>query len=174
MVSFDAHDKKASPLAKIRAVVHDSESKWLRMLALELEAMGLKTVHQAKTPKEVLTLILDLPIDVIVTHWDKKLIALLRRSKKNPRRKIPIILVTSGLQKQMILEARDLGIDELVAKPASAKQIYDHIENVITNRRPFIDAENFIGPDRRRRQKAELEPQVQRPGIEDRSIVHEP
>lgn len=157
MIGFDTLDKKAAALSNIRAIVHDPDKKWLRILAQELKGMGLKGIHEASNPKDALTLVRDMPVDVLVTHWDSKLITLLRQSKNNPRRSIPIILVTSGLQKKMVIEARDLGISELVAKPASSQQIYDHIENIITHPRLFIDTDEYVGPDRRRHQKAELD-----------------
>lgn len=149
-------EHQESALSKVIAVVHDTDRKWLKMLASELTAMGVKGAHEARTPKEVLFLLKDMPVDVVVTHWDKALITFIRRNKKSPKPKIPIILVTSGLQKNMIAEARDAGIDELVAKPASANQIFGHIEHALTHRRAFVRANEYVGPSRRRHTKENL------------------
>lgn len=156
MLSVDHLAKEDSPLAKVRAVVHDTDRRWLRMLANELKAMGMKAVYEAGTPKEALNFIQDMKIDVMVTHWDRSLITFIRQNKKCPKPKLPIILLTSGLQQNMILEARDIGIDELIAKPASSKKIFDHIVHTLKHRRPFVRSANFIGPDRRRHQKKDM------------------
>ena len=156
MIEVDQIERPDTPLSKISAVVHDTDRQWMKMLVMELQAMGVKSVHEARTPKEVLTQIKDFNANIVITHWDKGLITFLRRSPKSPRSEVPIILVTSGLQKKMITQARDIGINELIAKPASPKQIYDHIEHVITHRRKFVRAPKYIGPDRRRKHNPDL------------------
>jgi hypothetical protein len=37
-----------------------------------------------------------------------------------------------------------------LAKPISAKGLYQRILNVVANPRPFIKTKNYFGPDRRR------------------------
>ncbi|NQU62591.1 MAG: response regulator [Rhodospirillales bacterium] len=156
MISVEQIPKEDSPLAKVRAVIHDTDRDWLKVLANQLKALGIKAVYEASTPKEALNFIQDMKIDILITHWDKALITFIRQNKKSPKQKLPIILLTSGLQQKMIYEARDIGIDELIAKPASAKMIFDHIEHALTHRRPFVRVATYIGPDRRRHQKEKL------------------
>ena len=150
MTDFGPMSRYDDSLTNVRAVIHDTTREWSRMLASELKAMGLKSVDEARTPKELLQALKNCKYNVIVTHWDKKLITFIRQNKASPNPEIPIILVTSGREMQMVLEARDLGCNEIVAKPASAEQIYKHIKKAVKQHRRFIRAENFIGPDRRR------------------------
>jgi len=49
-----------------------------------------------------------------------------------------------------VVSARDAGITEFMAKPISAKALYQRILNVVANPRPFIKTKNYFGPDRRR------------------------
>jgi two-component system, chemotaxis family, chemotaxis protein CheY len=46
--------------------------------------------------------------------------------------------------------ARDAGVTEFLAKPISAKALYNRILNVVAHPRPFIRTKTYFGPDRRR------------------------
>jgi hypothetical protein len=41
-------------------------------------------------------------------------------------------------------------VTEFLAKPISAKSLYERILNVVANPRPFIKTKSYFGPDRRR------------------------
>ena len=49
-----------------------------------------------------------------------------------------------------MIAARDAGITEFLAKPISAKALYQRVLNVVANPRPFIRTRSYFGPDRRR------------------------
>jgi hypothetical protein len=49
-----------------------------------------------------------------------------------------------------VVSARDAGVTEFLAKPISAKALYQRILNVVANPRPFIRTKTYFGPDRRR------------------------
>jgi two-component system chemotaxis response regulator CheY len=48
-------------------------------------------------------------------------------------------------------EARDAGVDEFLAKPLTAKGVIERMTQVIDHPRPYVRAESYFGPDRRRR-----------------------
>ena len=59
-------------------------------------------------------------------------------------------MLTGHSEKQRVIGARDAGVTEFLAKPISAKSLYERILNVVANPRPFIKSKNYFGPDRRR------------------------
>ena len=59
-------------------------------------------------------------------------------------------MLTGHSEKKRVVSARDAGITEFMAKPISAKALYQRILNVVANPRPFIKTKNYFGPDRRR------------------------
>jgi two-component system chemotaxis response regulator CheY len=63
---------------------------------------------------------------------------------------VPIIMITGHTEKNRVTAARDSGITEFLAKPISAKALYQRIVNVIAHPRPFIKTKTYFGPDRRR------------------------
>jgi DNA-binding response OmpR family regulator len=59
-------------------------------------------------------------------------------------------MVTGHTEKTRVTAARDAGVTEFLAKPISAKALYQRIVNVVANPRPFIRTKTYFGPDRRR------------------------
>jgi len=68
---------------------------------------------------------------------------------------LPIIMMTGHTQASRVLEARDAGVTEFLAKPISPKAVIDRLNAVIVKARPFIKADSFFGPDRRRTRRTD-------------------
>ena len=73
----------------------------------------------------------------------------LRRSNYGCRR-APVIVTAADATAQGITAARDAGAHEFLRKPFSALELCKRVENVILKPRPWIEAVEYIGPDRRR------------------------
>lgn len=80
-----------------------------------------------------------------------KLAKYIRQSNQYKLQKVPIILYTAFTGLQSILNARDAGITEILAKPISPEQIMEKMTNALFNQRDFIISDVYFGPDRRRR-----------------------
>ena len=48
-------------------------------------------------------------------------------------------------------EARDVGVNEFLSKPVTARGVLERIAQVVDNPRPFVRSAGYFGPDRRRR-----------------------
>jgi hypothetical protein len=57
-------------------------------------------------------------------------------------------MLTGHSEKKRVMAARDAGVTEFLAKPISAKALYQRIINVVANPRPFIKTKTYFGPDR--------------------------
>jgi PleD family two-component response regulator len=94
--------------------------------------------------------------DIVITDWAMpifdglELAQMIRQpeSKGNPY--APIIMLTGHSEKRRVTVARDAGVTEFLAKPISAKGLYQRILNVVASPRPFIKTKTYFGPDRRR------------------------
>jgi CheY-like chemotaxis protein len=80
------------------------------------------------------------------------LIRWIRRQDKSPVRFVPIIVLTGYTQLRLITDARDAGAHNVVKKPVSPQALFDRITWVARVSRPFVEAGDYIGPDRRFRQ----------------------
>jgi DNA-binding response OmpR family regulator len=75
---------------------------------------------------------------------------MIRQPGANANPYVPIIMLTGHSEKKRVVSARDAGVTEFLAKPISAKSLYERILNVVANPRPFIRSKTYFGPDRRR------------------------
>ena len=79
-----------------------------------------------------------------------ELTRMIRQPNANANPYVPIIMLTGHSEKKRVVAARDTGVTEFLAKPISAKGLYQRILNVVANPRPFIKTRTYFGPDRRR------------------------
>ena len=75
-----------------------------------------------------------------------------RTGKDSPNPFVPIIMLTGHTEMNRVMEAREPGVHEFLAKPISAKGLYTKVRSIIERPRPFIRTPQYFGPDRRRRQ----------------------
>ena len=64
---------------------------------------------------------------------------------------LPILLITSLPNVSLVERARDALAHAVLAKPMSLKSLYSRITMILQERRPFIETDEYFGPDRRRR-----------------------
>lgn len=67
-----------------------------------------------------------------------------------PCRKAPVIMVTAEATAAAILKARDAGLHEFLRKPYTAGDLRRRLEAVTLKPRDWVEAVQYIGPDRRR------------------------
>jgi len=73
----------------------------------------------------------------------------LRRSHLSARY-APVIMVTGQATAAGILGARDAGVHEFLRKPFTMKDLLRRLEAVTLRQRDWVEAVDYIGPDRRR------------------------
>ena len=121
-----------------------------------LNALGMKDVRDYANGKQALDAIQDFTPDLIITDWMMSPVdgleytRFIRGDVDSPDIFTPVILMTGHTEKWRIITARDAGVNELLAKPISAKTLYDRILAVIEKPRPFVRTKSFFGPCRRR------------------------
>jgi CheY-like chemotaxis protein len=74
---------------------------------------------------------------------------LIRTGGKVLNRKIPIIMISGFTEAGKVIEARNAGVDEYLAKPISASILCQRVEQTYLYPRPFIECDSYVGPCRR-------------------------
>ena len=74
---------------------------------------------------------------------------LLRKSEAVCRQ-VPVIMVTATATAAAIVGARDAGVHEFLRKPYTTKDLLRRLEAVTLRPRDWVEAVEYIGPDRRR------------------------
>ncbi len=73
----------------------------------------------------------------------------LRRSGLKPNAFAPVILITGHTPLDKVEKARDCGANFIVTKPLTPLTLIERIIFVSRDPRPFIECDDYIGPDRR-------------------------
>jgi two-component system, chemotaxis family, chemotaxis protein CheY len=141
---------------KLRFLVIDDNAHMRRILRTLLHGFGARDVYEAEDGAAGLEAFTHYMPDIVLTDWAMpifdglELAQMIRQPGANGNPYVPIIMLTGHSEKKRVMAARDAGITEFMAKPISAKSLYQRILNVVVNPRPFIKTKSYFGPDRRR------------------------
>ena len=141
---------------KLRFLVIDDNAHMRRILRTLLHGFGAREVYEAEDGASGLEAFTHYMPDIVLTDWSMpifdglELAQMIRQPGANSNPYVPIIMLTGHSEKRRVMSARDAGITEFMAKPISAKALYQRILNVVANPRPFIKTRSYFGPDRRR------------------------
>ncbi|OPZ78380.1 MAG: Chemotaxis protein CheY [Alphaproteobacteria bacterium ADurb.Bin438] len=144
-------------LERLNFLVVDDNKHMRALVKTILHAFGSKNVHDASDGADAFKELRVFPADIIITDWNMDPLdgidftKLVRTGKDSPNPFVPIIMLTGHTEMHRIIEARDSGVNEFLAKPISAKSLYSRIKSIIEKPRPFIRTKTYFGPDRRRR-----------------------
>jgi len=142
--------------SRLRFLVIDDNAHMRRILRTLLHGFGARDVHEAEDGAAGLEAFGQYTPDIILVDWvmpifdGLELTQMIRQPDTNTNPFVPIIMLTGNSDKKSIIGARDAGVTEFLAKPISAKALYQRILNVVINPRPFVRTANYFGPDRRR------------------------
>ncbi len=141
---------------RLRSLVIDANAHMRRILRTLLHGFGAREVYEAEDGASGLEAFTHYVPDIMIVDWAMPifdglaLTQMIRQTGANANPYVSIIMLTGHSDKSRAVAARDAGITEFLAKPITAKALYERIVNVVANPRPFIKTETYFGPDRRR------------------------
>jgi CheY-like chemotaxis protein len=145
-----------SSLASLQVLLVDDNQHMRAITATILGSVGIRKLREVKDGAEALEALREFSADVAIVDFNMfpldgvEFTRLVRNSQDSANPYLPIIMMTGHSEKKRVQEARDAGVTEFVAKPITAKAILDRINAVIFKPRPFVKAEGYFGPCRRR------------------------
>jgi two-component system chemotaxis response regulator CheY len=136
-------------------VVDDNQfmRKLVRGLLLNI---GVSTVLEAGDGLEALEEIRNSQPDMVILDWEMPLlngpemVRIVRSPGAFPTPDIPIIMLTAYGERRRILESVQIGVNEFLCKPVSAKALYDRIVSILVKPRAMVQVGNYYGPEPRR------------------------
>jgi len=154
---FNADDKLHQRLAPHlqRVLIVDPQPAAVKLLGDLLRSIASTQIVTATTDAKALQLAAMFDPQLIFiehsgAHLDgAKLARAIRRSDFSCR-KAPIIMVTGEATAGAILGARDSGVHEFLRKPFTIKDLLRRLEAVALKPRDWVEAVQYVGPDRRR------------------------
>ena len=183
------HDpRKPRPLKprSINVLVVDANSFSRGLIGEILHNLNVTNISSARDADIAHSYLIDRPIDVVLVAWEESdpfngldFIRAIRRLDDHRMRRLPVVLVTADLTRQLVIAGRDAGADEFLAKPISPAALQQRLQMVIETPRPFVDSSVFLGPCRRRKNPADYygarrragERSAERPALVDQDEV---
>lgn len=142
--------------SRLSILVADDEQFILSLTRSLLNGFGVADVRIVEDSNLILDHLASGDIDILMVDWDMEpmtgieLTRHLRLDPNSPNRYLPIIIMTGHTELPLVLEARDAGVTEFLAKPMTVRSLYQRLVSVIERPRPFVRSSDYFGPDRRR------------------------
>jgi CheY-like chemotaxis protein len=143
-------------LDRLTVLVVDDNQHMRSLIRTILEALGVSSIIEARDGQHALEKLSAQQVDLIIVDWNMEpmdglaLTRQIRTSADSPDPFVPIVMLSGHTEKSRVMQARDAGITEFMAKPVSARSLYARIVSIIENPRPFVRTKDYFGPDRRR------------------------
>lgn len=121
-----------------------------------LEALGVRQIREAADGADALQKFSLFQADLIICDRvmqpmdGVEFVMRVRTGTDSPNPYVPIIMLTAHTEVQRIVEARNAGVHEVLAKPISAKALAERITALFENPRPFVRSGDYFGPSQRR------------------------
>ena len=146
----------------LQVLIVDGHKQMRTMIRDVLRSLGIRNVQEADSIKQGYSLACDTKPDIIFVDWTPEFdgIGLLNKIRTDPDSPDPfvsVIVMTGFTEAHYVHSARDAGMNSYLTKPVSAQTIYKHIVALIDNKKSFIKSDDFVGPDRRWKQKSKFQ-----------------
>lgn len=144
-------------LSRLTVVIADDNLNMMAMVRGIFKAFGVLNIHSFPNGKSAYEALSSAEADLAVVDWMMEPLngieftEKIRLDSDSPNPFLPIIMLTGYTDRLRVFRARDAGVTEFMAKPISPKSLYARISAVVDRPRPFVRAEDYFGPDRRRR-----------------------
>jgi len=138
-----------------RVLVLDPQPASAKLLVELLKDLGARSIRVESTAGKALAVARSEDPQIIFTelagaNLDGLAFTKALRRSEFACRQAPIIMTTSEATAAAITGARDAGVHEFLRKPFNIKDLVRRIEAVASRPRDWVEAVEYIGPDRRR------------------------
>jgi DNA-binding response OmpR family regulator len=142
-------------LSRSRALLLDDNRTHLDMLGGVLNGFDLRKQNKCERVEDAKDSLYRTQFDLVMVEAAMAkedgfgFIRWLRRAGPENNRTVPILVVTGATHANEIAMARDCGANFVVAKPVTPIVLLQRIIWLGRDSRMFVEAESYVGPDRR-------------------------
>jgi two-component system, chemotaxis family, chemotaxis protein CheY len=142
---------------RLKVLVVDDNVHMRKLVVTILQAFGVIQIYEAENGERAWQLLRESNPDICVLDWVMDGMSGLDFTQKvrtdpgAPNPFVPIIMLTGYTHIDRVLQARDAGVNEFIAKPVSVKTMMQRLVAVIESPRPYVRTKVYFGPCRRRR-----------------------
>jgi len=143
----------------LKVLVIEDKEHMRALLRRLLGHIGVRVVHEANDGQAGLLVLRDNECDLILTDMDMApmdgltFTRQIRASRAHAG--VPIIMISGHTERAKVEAARDAGVNEFLIKPVTPANLVSRITEIVERPRSFVQAKDYSGPDRRRRQTSD-------------------
>ncbi len=143
--------------SSITVLIH-AESEFARQLLTDMcRALRFQAVVSKRDFNTSWQAFRSNPIDIVIgdiaNDEGHRFLKAVRNIEQSPNALIPFIATSIASSIDCVARARDSGATEFLKLPLSAVTLIERIIYVIEHPRVFVRAQNYLGPDRRRKER---------------------
>lgn len=135
-----------------RVLVVDDDYYMRKVIRSLLQANGIRTFYDASDGLTGLESIISLNPDVVILDWELpdinggEFMRIVRSPLTFPVPAVPIVMLTGNVERERVIEAVRLGVNEFLCKPVSAKTIFERIVAIRAKPREMVRIGDYYGP----------------------------
>lgn len=148
-------DVPAPDLKSLRILIANSNAYSRSILRIALRTLGVRDVVEAGDLDTALRLALSGSLQAVIIEQDSlgfdgaTLARMIRRIETQAVSRLPLVMVAAQANAASVNAARDSGVNAFLLRPLSAATVKARILAALCDRRPFVAANAYVGPDRR-------------------------
>lgn len=139
--------------SQLRVLYVDDNEHMRHIVKAILRAMRIGETCLCGSVQEALDQVKSFEPDLVITDWEMtpldglELVRCLRDSEQSHDPCVPIILLSAHTQYDLIVEALEAGVNEILAKPVSPNALHARLVSLTEKPRPFVKTDDYFGPD---------------------------
>lgn len=151
-----ANSKMASLFSVTKVLIVDDEYYMRKVVRTLLMSMGVTTILEACDGLSGLDEICRSGPHVVIVDWEMPqldgpgFVRMVRSPATFSNPDIPIIMLTGHGERSRVVEAVQLGVNEFLLKPVSAKALEERLTAVVIRPRPMVQIGSYYGPEPRK------------------------
>ena len=118
-----------------KVLVVDDQFSVRQMTRMALEEIGFRHIHEAENGVKAMETAASQPLDLIISDYNMPEmdgLGLLRAVRGHPTvRKVPFILLTGRGDRELVVNAAQIGVNNYLVKPFTAEILRQKIEQVV-------------------------------------------
>jgi len=138
----------------VNVLVYDPDQTSRKATIFALTGIGIRNINEHFSINGLSENIEAIDVDLIILDCSTagriifRFVEDLRNRQVGSNPFVPVIMTVWSPTRQLVIDALQSGIDDLVMKPVSANVLTNRINTLVRRRKPFVFEESYIGPIR--------------------------
>lgn len=145
----------AQRLMALRVLIVDDDPTMRKVTRSLLQAVGVRTIHEANDGRSGLAAICSFGPDVVVLDWEMpspngpEFVRTVRSPETFALPDVPIIMLTGYGERSRVEEAVSVGVNDFLLKPVSTRALMSRLISLIAKPRKMVRKGDYYGPEPR-------------------------